>query len=73
MATEEPAFSVVVQERELEVRDFSTLIGAEVAVTGSRGEAANPIWASVYALRGPISRGARLSVLAVISSPRVRG
>jgi len=41
MATEEPAFRVVLQEGEFEVRDYPTLISAEVSVTGSRDEASN--------------------------------
>lgn len=41
MATEEPAFSVVIQEGDFEVRDYPALIAAEVAVTGSRDEASN--------------------------------
>ena len=41
MATEEPAFSVVVSEGVFEVRDYPALIAAEVSVTGSRDEASN--------------------------------
>jgi hypothetical protein len=41
MATEEPAFSVIIQEGEFEVRDYPALIAAEVSVPGSRDEASN--------------------------------
>ena len=40
MATEEPAFSVVFKHGEFEVRDYPPLVVAEIAVTGSRTEAA---------------------------------
>ncbi len=39
MATEEPAFVVAIHEREFEVRDYPTLVAAEVNVTGSRDQA----------------------------------
>jgi len=39
MATEEPAFVVALHEGEFEVRDYPTLVAAEVSVTGSRNEA----------------------------------
>lgn len=41
MATEEPAFSVVVQEGAFEVRDYPALVAAEVSVAGGRDEASN--------------------------------
>jgi hypothetical protein len=41
MATEEPAFSVVIQEGAFEVRDYPALVAAEVSVAGSRDEASN--------------------------------
>ena len=40
MATEEPAFTVVLKHGAFEVRDYPPLVVAEVAVTGSRTEAA---------------------------------
>src|SRR5690606_32462951 len=41
MATEEPAYNVVIQEGAFEVRDYPALVAAEIAVTGSRDEASN--------------------------------
>ncbi len=41
MATEEPAFTVVLREGDLELRDYPALVVAEVSVGGSRDEAAN--------------------------------
>lgn len=41
MATEEPAFSVVVQEGAFEVRDYPAFVVAEVSVAGDRDEASN--------------------------------
>jgi len=41
MASEEPAFSVVTQEEDFEVRDYPAQVVAEVGVSGSRDEASN--------------------------------
>ncbi|MGA7711192.1 MAG: heme-binding protein [Rhizomicrobium sp.] len=41
MATEEPAFTVVLHEGDFEVRDYGTLVVAEVTVTGDQKESAN--------------------------------
>jgi hypothetical protein len=41
MATEEPAFEVVLNEGAFEVRDYPALAAAEVSVTGDQSEAAN--------------------------------
>ncbi len=40
MATEEPSFHVSLQDGAFEVRDYPSLIAAEVSVTGTRSEAA---------------------------------
>ena len=41
MATEEPAFTVVLHEGDFEVRDYPALVVAEVVVTGDQKESAN--------------------------------
>jgi hypothetical protein len=41
MATEEPAFTVVLHEGDFEVRDYPALVVAEVTVTGDQKESAN--------------------------------
>ncbi len=41
MATEEPAFTVVLGEDSFEVRDYPGLVAAEVSVSGTRDAAAN--------------------------------
>ena len=41
MATEEPTFTVALQQDEFEVRDYPALIVAEVRVSGTREEASN--------------------------------
>lgn len=41
MATEEPAFRVVLQEGDFEVRDYPSLVVAEVTVTGDQKESAS--------------------------------
>jgi hypothetical protein len=41
MAVEEPAYTLVLQEGEFEVRDYPALVAAEVTVNGNRTEAAN--------------------------------
>ena len=41
MATEEPDFSIVLQDGDFEIRDYPALVVAEVTVTGDRRAAAN--------------------------------
>ncbi|NBB52047.1 heme-binding protein [Rhizobium sp. CRIBSB] len=41
MATEEPAFTLVLKDEAFEVRDYGTTVVAEVTVTGNQNRAAN--------------------------------
>jgi hypothetical protein len=72
MATEEPPFTLVVEDGPFSVRDYPALVVAEVSVTGDQNEAAN---AGFRLLAGYIfggnSPGQRIAMTApVVQAPR---